>query len=480
MKQTAISLLVVLLGPIALKAQQKLPPNILFVMTDQHFADAMSCRMGDQYINTPAMDSLAKRGMVFTKAYVSNPLCMPARNSIFTGKYPHQTGVTKNSRGGMDPTKFTCMGTHFRTAGYDTAYFGKWHLVFDAANVEQHGFEVIRDVKRMKMWDRQIQISATEFLSREHDKPFLAVVSFHNPHDACELARGQILPGGPIGEVPPPEKCPPAPANLAPPLGETDSMALLRKGYHASRMFPVGEFSVDQWRQQRWGYYRLIEKVDAELGLVLDALRKGGHEDNTLVVFTSDHGECAGAHRFNQKTVFYDESARVPLIVTFKGKTKAGTSNALVNTGIDVIPTLCDFAGIDLSGDLTGRSLRKIATGDQPVEWRDHIVIQNHMGQSGTMGKFRPETQGRMVRTERYKYSVYDYGNQRESLIDMQEDPLESTNLAGLSKFRDVLIQHRNILKEFGEAHDDELVPVLLSGDVGPRPFAEKTEGKRD
>lgn len=480
MKQHAISVLVVLMVCLNLEAQETRPPNILFVMTDQHFADAMSCRMGDQYIYTPAMDSLAKRGTVFAKAYVSNPLCMPARNSIFTGKYPHQTGVTKNSRGSMDPTKFTCMGTHFRNAGYETAYFGKWHLVFDASKVEQHGFDIMRDVKRMKVWDRQIRISATEFLSGAHDKPFLAVVSFHNPHDACELARGQTLPGGPIGEAPPPEKCPPAPANLAPPSGETDSMARLREGYHASRMFPVGEFSVDQWRQQRWGYYRLIEKVDLELGLVLDALRKGGHDDNTLIVFTSDHGECAGAHRFNQKTVFYDESSRVPLIVTFKGKTKARTSEALVNTGVDLIPTLCDFAGIDVPGTLTGRSLRKIATGGQPAEWRDHVVIQNHMAQSGAVRKLRPETQGRMVRTERYKYCVYDYGNQRESLVDMHEDPLESRNLAGQSEYRDVLMQHRNILRNFGEQHDDDLVPVLLAGDAGPRPFAGPTQGQRD
>ena len=98
----------------------------------------------------------------------------------------------------------------------------------------------------------------------------------------------------------------------------------------------------DDWRRQRWGYYRMIEKVDAEIGKVLEALRKTGQEDNTLIVFTSDHGECAGAHRFNQKTVFYEESARVPLIVAWKGHTAAGTCDKLVNTGIDILPTLLD------------------------------------------------------------------------------------------------------------------------------------------
>lgn len=476
MRPLVISLLVVFLATTAIEAQQQ-RPNILFIMTDQQFADAMSCRMGDRYIHTPAMDSLAKSGMVFTRAYVPNPLCMPARNSIFTGKYPHQTGVTKNSRGSMDPTQFTCMGTHFQDAGYETAYFGKWHLVFDDKQVKQHGFGQTSNLKRVRYWDKEITTSASEFLSRKHDTPFLTVVSFHNPHDACELARGQTLPGGPVGNPPPPDQCPPVPANLAPPEGETDSMSLIRQGYHASRMFPVGDFSVDKWRQQRWGYYRLVEKVDRELGLVLNALRKGGHEDNTLVVFTSDHGECSGAHRFNQKTVFYDESARVPLIVSWKGKTKTGSSDLLINTGVDIIPTLCDFAEIPHADELTGRSLRPLSTGTAS-SWRDHVVVQNDMSQTGTLGNLRPRMQGRMVRTDRYKYCIYEYGEQRESLVDMQDDPLETRNLATQKELRDVLLQHRALLVDFGKRHDDELISLLMTNDVGPRPFPEKENQK--
>lgn len=428
------------------------------------------------------MDSLAKTGMLFTRAYVPNPLCMPARNSIFTGKYPHQTGVTSNSRGNMDPMKFTCMGTHFRRAGYRTAYFGKWHLVFDVDKVEQHGFEETSDIKRVPFWDTQITSSAMEFLAREHEDPFMAVVSFHNPHDACELARSQKLPGGPIGDAPPPESCPPPPANLAPPQGEPDGMTLLREGYHASRMFPVGDFSVDRWRQHRWGYYRLVEKVDRELGRVLNALRKGGHEDNTVIVFTSDHGECAGAHRFNQKTVFYDESARVPLIVSWKGKTKPGKTDLLTNTGVDIIPTLCDFAGVSLPEEFTGRSLRAISTGQDNRTWRNHIVIQNDLSQAAAVAELQPQMQGRMVRTDRYKYCVYEYGKQRESLIDMQDDPLESRNLAALAEYRDVLLEHRALLQGFSEQHDDTLVADLLMNNAGPRPFPierpEKTRKK--
>ena len=120
-------------------------PNVLFIITDQQFADAMSCRMGKQYLNTPAMDRPGADGMLFTRAYSSNPLCMPLRNSVFTGRYPHETGVTPNARpqGGLDPKEFVCMGTYFRNAGYDTAYSGKWHLCFNAERSRAHGFEIV-------------------------------------------------------------------------------------------------------------------------------------------------------------------------------------------------------------------------------------------------------------------------------------------------------------------------------------------------
>ena len=116
-------------------------PNVLFIMTDQQFADAMSCRMGSQYLHTPAMDGLAKTGMVFTRAYTSNPLCMPARNSIFRGRYSHETKITKNAGPKLDPKEFVSMGSYFQAAGYETAYFGKWHLRYDPDDKQAHGFQ---------------------------------------------------------------------------------------------------------------------------------------------------------------------------------------------------------------------------------------------------------------------------------------------------------------------------------------------------
>lgn len=444
------------------------PPNIVFIMTDQQSADTMSSRMGDRYLKTPAMDALAARGTSFIRAYTPNPLCMPARNSIFTGRYPHETGITDNTKVTLDASEFVSMGAYFQHAGYQTAYFGKWHLAYDEAATTTHGFE-IREIGHM---DANSAAKASAFLARKHDKPFLLVVSFFNPHNVCELARGQVLNNGPIGEPPSAENLPPAPANLAPPRNEPDTMTQIRAGYHANPQFPVGNFSPQMWQALRWGYYRLIEKVDAEIGKVLDALKAAGLEENTLVVFTSDHGECAGAHGFNQKTVFNEESARVPFIVSVPGQRVARTSEKLINTGTDILPTLLDFAGVARPAKLPGLSLRLLALGEKVATWRDDVVVQNNMSQTYAVAGNVPTTEGRMLRTDRYKYCVYVHGQNRESLVDLEKDPGETINLSRDPAHRATLLAMRERLRQWGIANRDPLVSEMLADDVKPRDFA--------
>jgi choline-sulfatase len=256
-------------------------------------------------------------------------------------------------------------------------------------------------------------------------------------------------------------------------------MTIMRKGYHAHPAFPVGNFSADQWRKLRWGYYRLIERVDAQIGIVLDALRKSGQEENTVIVFTSDHGECAGAHGFNQKTLFYEESARVPFIVSLKGRTKQGTCDKLVNTGIDILPTLLEFAGAPVPKEMPGFSLRPLALGEPVAAWRDYIVVENNMDQAASIGAFRPSAEGRMALTGKYKYCVYSRGERRESLVDMEGDPGETKNLAGDPAFRKTLLEHRELLTKFGKEQNDPLVARLLADDVKPIPFTAGDVEKR-
>jgi choline-sulfatase len=442
--------------------------------------------MGNRYISTPAMDSLARTGTVFTRAYTPNPLCMPARNSIFTGRYPHETGVTKNGRppGGSLAPEFVCMGTYFRRAGYEAVYSGKWHLCLKERDTDRHGFRILDSKTRLEPaaddnYDSRVARAAVEFLREDQERPFLLVVSFMNPHNICEWARRaagrkQTLSCGEIGSPPSSELLPPPPANLAPPESEPDGMTLMRRAYQVDDgLFPVSRFTAEDWRKQRWGYYRMVEKVDGEIGKVLDALRSAGIEDNTLVIFTSDHGDCTGAHRFNQKTVFYDESARIPLIVSRKGKTKPATSNKLVNTGIDILPTMLDGAGIDQPSKLPGRSVLPLVLGQDVDDWPTYLVSQNNLAQSGTVDGIRPTMEGRMVRTDRYKYCLYSRGHRRESLYDMQADPLETVNLAGESAYRQVLLEHRRKLAEYAKMHHDQLAVELLANDVAPRPFPE-------
>jgi len=472
---------------IALAAAAAERPNVLLIMTDQQFGDAMSCRMGNQYLHTPAIDSLAQSGMIFTRAYTANPLCMPARASLFSGRYPHEVGVTKNAQVKFDPAEFVCTGTYFRQAGYETVYFGKWHLCYDAKDVATHGFEkkATADKKDKKQnHDERVASDAVQFIGQAHSKPFLLVASFLNPHNICEYARreagipGQIMTCGDVGSPPPPQQCPPPPPNLAPPQDEPDSMTIMRRSYHATQTFPVGKFTSENWRQQRWGYYRMIEKVDGEIGKLLQALRQAGLEDQTLIVFTADHGECAGAHGFNQKTVLYDESARVPLIVSFKGKTVQGSTDKLINTGIDVLPTMLDFAGIAVPQTLSGRSLRPLAQGQPASQWRDHVVVENNMVQGGEVDGIPPALEARMVRTDRYKYCVYSRGSRRESLVDMQADPGETKDLARDPAYREVLLKHRDLLLKFSREHHDPLAAEILADGVPARPFTHDQAAK--
>jgi arylsulfatase A-like enzyme len=281
------------------------------------------------------------------------------------------------------------------------------------------------------------------------------VASFVNPHNICQWARGEALPDGAIGTPPPVDQCPPLRANHEPQKNEPDGVATMRKSYHNTKTFPVGNFDAKKWREYIWAYYRMIEKVDALIGQVLGPLRESGQEDRTVVVFLADHGDCQGAHRWNQKTVLYDEAARVPLIVSYKGVTKPGVSGRLAHTGVDLIPTLCAYAGIPAPEGLPGLSLKDTANGKGGKDPREYLVVSNKMVQGGPVDGRIPVLEGRMVRSRRYKYCIYSEGRRRESLVDMEKDPGEMENLAENSAYRDILESHRGMLAGFRKNTND-------------------------
>jgi arylsulfatase A-like enzyme len=337
-------------------ASSKPRPNILILITDEQSADSTSGRIGSRYVHTPNMDGLADRGRIFTRAYCANPICVPSRNSMFTGRYPTEIGIVDNSNlttASLDPKRFPMMGKIFEREGYNGGYFGKWHLACSEDETNVHGFRTMATTIND---DTAAAAAAVQFLQAKHDAPFLLVASFLNPHNICEWARGQRLPLGAIGMPPPVSQCPPMLANHGAQINEPDIMTLVRRSYQDSPMFPVGNFDEKQWREYRWAYYRLVEKTDEQIGIVLQALRKSGLEQETLVVLLSDHGDCQGAHGWNQKTVFYDESARVPLVMSYPDVITPGVSTRLVNTGIDLIPTLCHYAGFTPPATLSSQT----------------------------------------------------------------------------------------------------------------------------
>jgi len=457
------SLVASLTGLNAPASAQALParrPNILLIITDQQSADALSCRQGDRYLRTPNMDSLAARGTFFTRAYAANPICIPSRTAMFTGRYPHETGIQDNERVPFDVRKFPTMGTYFRQAGYDTGYVGKWHLLTPIEESATSGFDYTANIKNNGA-DTGTPAAVATFLAKKRDRPFLLVASFIDPHNIAEWARGQDLPDGDIGLAPAPELCPPAPPNLAPAVGEPQAVTFTRKSYQAAPMFPVSGFDDGKWRQYRWAYYRMIEHTDALLGRVLASLAATGHLEDTLIIFVADHGDCQGAHGWNQKTVLYEESVRVPFIVCPPGAKAARVSDRLVQTGIDLIPTLCDFAGLARPAGLTGLTQRAPAEGDTGSDPRRFVVSSNHLVQGVPVLGLMMKPAGRMLRTSRYKYCVYDQGQPRESLVDLDRDPGELANLAADPALAPVLNDHRALLLHWSVETGDRSFPYV-------------------
>jgi len=443
-------------------------PNILVITTDQQWADAMSCA-GNPYLNTPAMDSLARDGMMFEAAYTANPICVPARTSYMTGTIPHENGVTTNISRNQIDFDVPCLAKVFRDNGYDTGYVGKWHIPRRIEDLQWSGFNYLASIRNNNV-DFDIPKSCEAFILKDRDNPFFLIASFVNPHDICEWARFHSsvedwsrfgkMPNGEIGDPPPPEQCPPFRANKAIPDGEPQVIREHQADENMQHAYPARHWEPDdgRWRQYLWGYYRMTELVDKYIGQVLETLQKSDQLDNTVIVFTSDHGDGIGSHHWNQKTIFYDEISRVPFIVSWKGHTRpCGRDRThLVNVGLDLFPTLFDFAGIEKPARLHGLSVVPFACSGDDAPSHPYIVVENnlHGGSSNPI-----EVNGRMVRSLRYKYIRYNKGRPSEQLFDLELDPGEMRDLTRDPDAREALDVHRRMLDEYIAKTGDDFPP---------------------
>jgi arylsulfatase A-like enzyme len=418
-------------------------PNILVITTDQQSASMMSCA-GNRWLKTPAMDAIASTGVRFTHAYATNPVCIPSRFSLQTGHYPSEINMRDNATKNVDKAKATRMhpyslGNLFRGAGYKTYYGGKVHLPDTNWKIGTWGYDVLTYNER----DSLATVCADFLLNRKKDeKPFLLFASFINPHDICYDAICWATPDNPLVKTKPAEidealkmpagvskeeffakYCPPLPANHAPMIGETSGVDSLLK-IRPFRDIVRNRWTDEDWRLHRWAYARLTERVDAQIGIVMEALKKSGLDKNTIVVFTSDHGDMDAAHKLEHKTFFYQESINIPFIVSYPWMKQKGVvdSTHLVNNGLDLLPTLCDFAGIQPPSDITGHSVVPLTREDKNISWPSHIYLETEIGF--------------LIHTGKYKYELDDIGKNREMFVDLKTDPGEKINKINDPKYK--------------------------------------------
>jgi choline-sulfatase len=409
-------------------------PNILLIMSDQHNPRMAGCA-GNAVVRTPHLDRLAASGTLFASAYCTSPICVPARASIATGRYVHEIGAWDNAAPyvGGQPS----WGHHLSRAGYRVTTIGKLHYR-DAADdtgfpdqrLAMHiagrgdlrgiaqrpegrvptvpGFNAILDAgpgeTDYTRYDRSVTDAAVRFLADDDgDRPFALMVSFVAPHfPLVAPAEFFDLYGDPDLELPPDG------------LGAWDHPAVhvFRKSFGIDR-----RFSEHERRRALRAYLALCSFMDANVGAVLAALDSSGHIDDTLVMYTSDHGESAGAHGLWFKHLMNEESVRVPLLLAGPGIT-----HDVINTPvshIDLVPTLLAAAQIEPrdSEELPGISL----LDHDALEASDRAVFAEYHANGSVAASF-------MLRRDRYKY--IEYVGERPQLFDLDADPGEMSDLS--------------------------------------------------
>lgn len=402
--------------------------NILIIMTDQE-------QVGRQLppLRRPNRDRIAATGLNYVHHYVSNPVCSPSRGSLFTGLYPWQSGVVGNvdiyqNGPPLDP-QIPTVGSVFRAQGYETGFFGKWHLswlVEDPILVEedynggrrdqlvQFGFNTSfipndsDDRPLGTRWDGETSRRAAAWIrtAEASGKPWLAVVSLVNPHDIpfAALLAGHKLPDYPIT----------VPRSWNEELKGADLPAELRRGPPQKAPFPaafgIAPSTEAEWREYIQRYCFLLESTDQHVGTVMDALEESGGRDHTLVVYTSDHGEMAGAHGRTGKGVMYEESVTVPFILSNPRQFPTGRTTEALASNIDVATTVAGWAGVRWPAGSSGVQLLR---GDREAVF-SISGPKSHMVQ--------------MVRSGALKLVKYPSG--AEQLFDLGKDPDELQNRA--------------------------------------------------
>lgn len=381
-------------------------PNLLFLNLDQLSHMALSCH-GNPHLQTPNIDRLAARSVDFSKSYTPDPICCPARASWATGHYPSENNVAVNNR----PLRVDLpdYGQWLGQNGYQTVHIGKWHV---PGRPLHKSFQLVphNSHPQGEYSDNLVALSFETFLAnRDQTRPFFAQVGLMNPHDCGNAPRTAEHPF-PFPHLK--EQLPSFPPNFDFDRREPEQL----KQMHNGLMKFTENWTEENWGHQAWLYYRMVEMVDVNVGYILDTLERSPEHDNTLIIFTSDHGDANGYHRMLFKDNFYESSSRVPTMVCFPGKIPEGVLDEThLVSGLDFFPTLCDYAEVEPPKGLKGLSLRPLLE-QKNTQWRHYLHAQS-------------KGSGRMVVDKQYKFIRY-YGSKTTQLFDLKNDPWETTNLA--------------------------------------------------
>lgn len=405
-------------------ANPERPPNVLFILADQYRWDCLGT-VDAARNHTPHLDRLAREGILFNRAYAAQPVCSPNRAAIVTGMYPHSAGVQDNCTGGSGPERSLpdtrrTLSEMLAPAGYDCGYFGKWHLG------RRDAFETFPDYPNDgrgkdhyfgKGETRRYSVDvitedAVGFLARPRTKPFYAYVSYYPPH----------------------------PPFVAPP------------GYEER----YGNIADPQER----AYRAMCTKVDEAVGELVAALDRLGQTENTIVVFTSDHG-----HNFRQrwnehyKRLCYDSSARVPLILRWPEGLPAGRRTDGLISSVDLTPTLLGLIGRPIPNALEGEDLSPFVRG-QSDHGRPCVFIEN------VPFPFAPEKgEERCVFDGRWKLILSTHRS--PELFDLSNDPAEEINRWETRKHGAEVGRLLHDLSGWAERTRDDLAPRLVAAARG-------------
>ena len=411
--------------------------NVLIVFCDDLDTAPLGF-MGNDIVRTPNIDTLAAEGLNFTNAFVTTSICITSRGNMLTGRYASRTDIWFDGFEDLTPEQQTMSySTRLREAGYHTGYVGKWHL----GPAAEHLFDDNRAfLGQGFFWDEEhppgegrhltdrIGDDAADMIRvAPREKPFVITVGFKAPHVQDGFHPIEPYPPTPstavlyeLDEMP------------APPLSDAEFFEnqpdFIRESLGRVRWdYRLGPPESLNFQRSVRRYYRMVTAVDQQVGRMMQALRDSGRLDNTIVIFTSDHGMYLGERGLAGKWLGHDTSIRIPFVVRDPRlpQEERGQERDAMTLLIDVKPTLLEWAGVEPHESVQGRSIASIISGETPADWRTEFFYEHH-----DFGHVIPRSEG--VRTERHKYLRYlDSDPLFEELYDLEADPREANNLAG-------------------------------------------------